>query len=509
MGWRDAPTIQDAPAWKSAPAVEAGKVTDALSQDDGFQVGQMLKNVPSSAANLVGGIYQAVRHPVDTASALGEVFTGGIQNALPEWAQAGSAAPQREKASAVASFYKDRYGSGDGFLRALEKDPVGVLADASIVLGGGAAAASKVPALAKGMETAAAITNPITLGAKGIKAVGGATADLIGNLGTHTGGASIRTAYQAGKEGGSKGEAFTDALRGNAPLEGVVDQAKAALNQMRVERGQAYRAGMTGVSKDKTVLNFGPVDDAFNKQMSVGSYKGKVLDKSAAETKTKISEVLDEWRKADPAEFHTPEGFDALKQAIGDVRDSTQFGTPARRVADNVYQSVKGEIVKQAPGYAKVMKEYEVGSTALKEIEQALSIGKKASADTALRKLQSVLRSGVNTNYGKRLSLVQQLEKAGAPNLTASIAGQSLNNWAPRGLGTATAIPTAAGAGWLAGNPLAAIPALALQSPRLMGEAAYGTGLATRYLDALKQGLPLSNPEFSALLLSEAGQQSR
>jgi hypothetical protein len=55
----------------------------------------------------------------------------------------------------------------------------------------------------------------------------------------------------------------------------------------------------------------------------------------------------------DPAEFHTPEGIDPLKQKIGDIRDATQYGTPERVAANGIYNAVRQTIVDQAPEYAK------------------------------------------------------------------------------------------------------------------------------------------------------------
>lgn len=52
------------------------------------------------------------------------------------------------------------------------------------------------------------------------------------------------------------------------------------------------------------------------------------------------------------------------------------------------------------------MKNYENASNLIREIEKTLSLNPKASIDTALRKLQSVMRDNVNTNYGKRGDLV-------------------------------------------------------------------------------------------------------
>jgi hypothetical protein len=139
-----------------------------------------------------------------------------------------------------------------------------------------------------------------------------------------------------------------------------------------------------------------------------------------------------------------------------------------------MYNSVKNQIVKQAPVYENTMKQYSEASQLIKEIERSLSLGKNAAADTAVRKLQSITRNNANTNYGQRLSLVQELERQGATSLIPNLAAQSLSSLTPRGIQRAAATGIG-GYGALTVNPLT-IPALALSSPRLMGETALGLG---------------------------------
>lgn len=301
----------------------------------------------------------------------------------------------------------------------------------------------------------------------------GSVAKNVTGLASGVGGEAVGTAYQAGRTGGTN---FLDNMRGNVPFTDVLDDAKAALTKMRMDRAAQYRQGMSGVSADKTVIDFAPIDNAVGSLKSMGNYKGQVINKNASGAVDEIAELVDRWKGLDPTEFHTPEGLDALKQAIGDIRDATQFGTPARKAADTAYNAVKGEINKQAPTYAKVMKDYTQASETLKEVERALSLGNKASADTSMRKLQSLMRNNVNTNYSNRLGLAQTLENNGAEILPA-VAGQAMSSWTPRGLAGATATPLAAIAAYT--NPLA-LAALPATSPRMLGEMAYGLGAMNR-----------------------------
>jgi len=248
-------------------------------------------------------------------------------------------------------------------------------------------------------------------------------------------------------------------------------------DKMRLDRSAQYKAGMAGVSADKTVIDFAPIDKAVSTLQAMGNYKGQVINKNASGVVDDISGLVQKWKGLDPTEFHTPEGLDALKQAISDIRDTTQFGTAARKAADTAYNAVKGEITTQAPTYAKVMKDYSQASETLSEVERALSLGNKAAADTSMRKLQSLMRNNVNTNFGNRLGLAQTLEQSGADILPA-VAGQSMSSWTPRGLAGLAASGAGAGAA-LTSNPIG-LAALPFTSPRLVGELAYGAGVAGR-----------------------------
>ena len=306
----------------------------------------------------------------------------------------------------------------------------------------------------------------------------GATGAIKHTLGmtTGTGGNSVATAYKSGLEGGTS---FLDNMRGDVPMTDVLQSAKSALGKMRLDRSAQYKAGMAGVSADKSVIDFAPIDKAVSSLRSMGNYKGQVINKNASGTVDEISGLVSQWKSLDPAEFHTPEGLDALKQAINDVRDTTQFGTAARKAADTAYNAVKNEITAQAPTYSKVMKDYSQASETLSEVERALSLGNKAAADTSMRKLQSLMRNNVNTNFGNRLGLAKTLEQSGADILPA-VAGQSMSSWTPRGLAGLAGLGTGAGA-MMTANP-GALAALPFASPRLVGEAAYGLGAAGRGL---------------------------
>ena len=361
--------------------------------------------------------------------------------------------------------------------------PTNMLANMGLRTAGGAvsggaaalAATGDLEEAGKGALIGGALPGAVKIAGKAgqaLKYVGGGAAKNVLGMTTGAGGEAVGTAYQSGRQGGTN---FLDNMRGNVPFADVLDDANTALSKMRLERGAHYRSGMEDISKDKSIISFGPIENALNSIKSTGSYKGQVVKKNAAGAVDEIVAKVNEWKALDPAEFHTPEGLDALKQAIGDIQQNLPYGTPGRNAADAAYNAVKGEINKQAPTYAKVMGDYSQASDVLNEIQKTLSLRPGTSVDTSMRKLQSLMRNNVNTNYGNRLDLAKQLESNGAEILPA-VAGQAMSSMTPRGLQGLSASGMLAGS-YFAPGLLATLPAT---SPRLVGEAAYGLGAMNR-----------------------------
>jgi hypothetical protein len=465
-------------------------------------------NFPSSVGSMLGDIYQAVTSPIQTTKAVLDLGAGILQNALPERLvkAVGEDKASRDLASKVGQHYVERYGSVEGAKRALATDPAGVMADLSTVLTGGAMLPTRAaPALA----TAARAIDPLMLSARAV----GKTADVTGKalkplLGMQTGAGSdaIGQAYQAGRTGGETADVFKANLRGEVPQTEVLDAAKQNLAEMAIQRQNAYRTEMASISKDKTVLSFDGIDKSIDNAMNKTTYKGKIVNEKAFDRLASAKAEIDAWKQLDPVEFHTPEGLDKLKQKVGAILEDIPFEQKTALTAVNeVYNGIKNEIKKQAPTYAKTMQAYSEATDLIREIERTLSQGKNASVDTQMRKLQSVMRNNVNTNYGQRMSLVKQLEEAGGREMMPALAGQALSNYAPRGLQGASSVPTALLAGSLFGTPLAAA-SLATSSPRLMGEAAYGAGRVAKGLLDVQNRMPDIDYPTMFNLLYQAGQ---
>jgi hypothetical protein len=344
-------------------------------------------------------------------------------------------------------------------------------------MAGGAATGGAASALINPEDagTGAMIGAALPIAGKVVQGAGRMLKSGIGGS-TGVGEEALTQALRAGQVGGKTASDFTKAMRGESSMDDVLQMAKQNLEAMGQQKQSAYRQGMTGVKADKTVLSLANVDQAVNDAIGMATFKGQVKNERAAQALAQIKGEIDNWKSLDPTQFHTPEGLDALKQKIGGLLEEIPFEQKtARAAAGKVYDSLRSEISKQAPEYSRVMKGYSEASDTIKEIERALSLGQKASADTSMRKLQSLMRNNVNTNYGQRANLANEMIAAGGQDFMPALAGQALNDLTPRGIQRAGVGTGGAGLA-LTGNIPAAAGLAAVSSPRLMGEAFYGAG---------------------------------
>ena len=457
-----------------------------------------IKNLPSSFMNVLTGAYEAVTSPMQTGKAILDIGAGGLQNILPDAVvkAIGEDKPSQEVANKVGQAYVERYGGIENAKRTIANDPAGFLSDVSAILTGGS---SVIPKLGK----AASFVDPLSLAIKGASKVAKVIPPILG-MTTGAGSESIKQAYSAGKKGGESAEQFRSNISGSVPITDVLDTAKQNLANLNQAKQAEYRSGMVNIKNDKSVLSFNGIESALKDAANKAAYKGKIVNERAFKEVNDIKNIVDDWKNQTPSEYHTPEGLDALKQRVGDVLEGIPYEQKQARAAVNqIYNSIKSEISKQAPTYSNVMKGYSESSDLIREIERSLSLGQKSTADTAIRKLQSLMRKNVNTNFGQRVELGKKLSEGGT-DIFPALAGQALSEVTPRGIQRATTIPAAYGAFSAGGAPLAATSLLA-SSPRLMGETAYGAGLLGRAGSAGAKVIPKAFDPKMYNLMYQAG----
>jgi hypothetical protein len=357
-----------------------------------------------------------------------------------------------------------------------------------------------------------AVPSVISSGAKAL------SSGLRRGLGMTTGAGeeAIGQAYQAGKTGN---QAFVQNLKGEVPTVEILDEAKQALSNIRANRMAGYKEGIKSTMPSQEIvagkslptpmkrLDFDPITSKLDETIqslkveTPTTSKFKIGKEELSKVK-ELESIVGEWKK--DSTLHTAEGLDALKQRLDALYPESPMQRQAQRAITSVRNAVKDTIVSQDKNYAKTMKAYEESLTMEREIERALSLGDKASADTAIRKLQSLTRNNANTSFAYRKELADALKTEGGVDLMPALSGQALSSWTPRGMaGQGTALGIGA-TGALTVNPMAAA-LLPLTSPRLVGATAYGAGKMASKLPS--SGMTEEQKKLAQLLMIKAAQE--
>lgn len=150
--------------------------------------------------------------------------------------------------------------------------------------------------------------------------------------------------------------------------------------------------------------------------------RSTITRKARKEVATIIEDVLD-WgtQEGDLSVL----GFDALKRGLDDFYSESKN---SRAMVTALRDKVKATIIKQVPEYSDMVKNYEISSKMISEIQQALSIGTRAAADTTLRKLVNTVKN--ESEIG--LNLIKEMERVTGAEIRAEIGGILSKQWTPK-----------------------------------------------------------------------------
>ena len=221
----------------------------------------------------------------------------------------------------------------------------------------------------------------------------------------------------------------------------------------------------------------------------------------------RMEDKIDEFRKGGA---RTPADFDDMKQSLQGMFDPKSSDAQILTAGSSVVRAVGDDIAKQAPAYKKTMSDYGEASGLVKEIEKSLSLNNRASADTAIRKLTSVMRNNVNTNYGARGNLAKVLADSGkSVDLLERITGSAFSSFMPKGLRSAGVGLGGAGGAAIGVVSIPTVMALlASQSPRIIGELLYKIGQGGAIPAKLLQLLS-ANPKFTQVVAPYLNNQNQ
>ena len=519
--------FKQTPAQRATPiAIDYREVDKAASQNAGLfdTVAQSVRNSPESAVQMLEG---ATALPKDIAlSGLTGVRTGTVKTFTDLAAELGQGQFDGPTVTAMADAMSERYGSWDALQRTLIKDPLGLAADLSIFTTGGGTLVGRLPGavgrFGEGVATVGKIMDPLSAGmglvTEGLPAAYNATKNRapgftegFENLPSEVlafpsgvGGPSLREGFNAGVERGAQGvtprsEAFTTAMRGEVDGDNLINTARTAVEKIREKASDAYRAGMAQFGRVPTPLS---ID---NVRLRMGKIKPKSYDTWSDRKGPRppdhlaweqMNDFVEEYaaKAANDPNLLLPLELDQFKQDMFEIGSKIggQYDRKASRIASTAYNAVRQELVKHDDIYAKTMRDYETAIKQAQQIETELGLsaarGKSPNVSSATRKLQAAVgRNNASTNYGQRaeqVNILNELDPEGT--IIPTLAGSNVNTFRPRGLNAAVTLGAGIPAAYT--NPLTLLAAPAFM-PRVVGELAYGTGVAAGYgkrgLDAI------------------------
>jgi hypothetical protein len=179
--------------------------------------------------------------------------------------------------------------------------------------------------------------------------------------------------------------------------------------------------------------------------------------------------------------------MDSLKRRLDDV-EVDSITTKAGRVKASARNAVANEIRRQAPEYAQTMKPYEDAKNLVDDIKSSLSIGDRKTASQSLRKLQQVTRNNVNTNFGRSISLVAELDDLTDFNIVDQLSARALQPMSPTGIGRIADKGNVMAVGAQAVDPGAMLN-LVPSMPRVAGETGYYTGRLAKLMSPVTDNL--------------------
>lgn len=504
----------DVPAYVNKVAGEYRKIKGSsfqmpqapvVPEEKPRSLGGFVGNIFKSGGNLLKGTADALIHPVRTVETLGKIGLGTISNIGQFLGLDDGTGKNNQLVDQIAQMYKQRYGKDLG--KTIYEDPVGVLADLSVILGGGAGLAGGVAKLGKATETAnlaskvggfASKIDPLMMAGRGLSKVGVTPTNIANKVGgfvgntlgftTGQGGQSVRGVFNAARSGADDA---VNAMRGGVSQADVVAKARTGLGDFIKERGNKYQEQLKGLETSPHQFETQKIAETFNKKLAdfgvdflddgtpdftrspgLGRYENDLM---------KLSKAIADWgsKEGDLSIV----GMDKLKQVIDDFRigsaDSRKFDsfvTALRNETKNIVREglkAKGDL-KTLAKYDSLLSDFETKTKVAREIKQALSLGDNASPETTFTKLVQALK----TDKVRRQELVGILEEFGGKEIMSEIAGLNMKDLIPKGL-----FSGAIGIGSVAsGN----IPALGLASPRLVGEVANITGKGLGKIERLK-----------------------
>ncbi len=350
-----------------------------------------------------------------------------------------------------------------------------------------------------------------------LKTAGKGAANLFG-IGTGQGGQVLQETARRSASG--KTEALKQFRKGRDVLD-ITEEAKGAMKQIKTARNTAYQKDFslldTGAKldissakasiKNKLIKDIGAkVKDAKLKGVVLKdgiltptkATKGTINLTQSSLDKEGASVVESAFKAITGKKDMSVKGLDRLQQKLGRIANKAQPGSAEQQFSIEAQSGIKDILIKEVPGYQKLLKDYGATTKALNTAEVILGLGKNkklggVNEATALNKLMSSFKE----NRSVQLKILNELSEKSGVDLTGMVVGAAGRPFIPQsGVGRALLSSAATTAPFTGAINLPQVAGVAgITSPRIASQVASSAGGSARILNQLLQ--------------SQGGQQAR
>lgn len=328
------------------------------------------------------------------------------------------------------------------------------------------------------------------------KLIGGATklaGKLTGKVGsevlgmtTGTSSETLEQAFLAAKKGGAELDTLTSAMRGKTTPEQLVNNIRDSVATVNTQRQGLFRETLSKFGD--TPLNTTPAKQTFIDKLEEAGVKivDGALDFSGSKLRlvpaaqSKLNTAFADLMNVPPQA--TLGDIDTTRQALKalSMAGDDPSANLANKLLDDAVRGVRA-VGETVPEYKKMLGEFAETSDFLDEVQRGLSTGDRATIDQTYRRMATALK----TNNEQRLALVKELDEITGGNILSDIAGQQLSEVLPRGIVRQIAAGVTGTAALTGGVSASMLPALALASPKVVGEFVRSLGLASNKTDLI------------------------
>ena len=464
----------------SAPRTRAEGLTVASDYSQlpwGDAAVMAAKNLPTSVVHNIKDLYEtgkfAALNPEEFGSAIqkgaGDFYRGFVAKGKGRSEE--TMDPDARAALQAAQKSATEISTEPGLKKFVVERPADVMAFASPMLTGAGGALTKIPvpgmtAAGKVVTTAGELADPILGPVKAAKMASGAYGTGTSLLESLKSGASYGSLKNAYESGAAANPTFVSHLIGNGAASDVSDAIVGAIQKMKDDAHQAYKAGRGNLST-RTDLPFDKVDAALQAQYPKAmNPNGVVHNDTAYGALRQLEDKINEY-KAQPPGANGIDDFDNLKRYIDNLRQQNANDPTTARMLGDVRKSVFNTMYAEDPKYGKLMSKYADMMDDTADIKNAFVSGSMNNPNSI-----ATLKKIINTrDKGYAQSSWDKIVEKN-PDIPHMVAAQELRNALPVGTARFLAQLIAAGA-----NPVQALGSLITSSPKVTGALQYGSGL--------------------------------